>query len=331
MELRRSVFVVTALAAGVACGGELLSDAPGKTAGGTINPIDGDGAAPAEDGATGTDGGVADGAAAADAGDSGPTYSALCPKRPNPSAPAPFAAAPPDVNGSRIHARYVNGADGSRAFLTLHDDAYDLDCFVNWNDWGPQDCRFSSTPGVVPALFASADCSGALWSVRHGEPAPPRAGPRVTSPHRMVNGACELAPADYQMDYYAAGPAVPTDPVVFTPAAPTGVPGEAIVHSGSDGSSFWLGSVAAYGGVAAPRGAGSYTSVPSTGGPIARRHLSRRAAFSRRRMADRGSPVRSPARRSIRPAPRRARDAKSTRSSRRRRMPSSTPAVTTNS
>lgn len=189
----------------------------------------------------------------ADAGaaEAGPT--SLCPKRSDPSVGAPFSPAPSDVNGARIHARYVNGSDGSRFLWSLHDVALDVDCgFVN----GGSTCEPHTTQSPErffdeTLLFATSDCSGAsgLWGVDHGAPPPLRAGARVTTTYRLSAGVCKVAPPNLYEDYYQPGSPVGVSPVTFTLAAPTAAPGEPLMRVGSDGSSFWLGDVATYGSV----------------------------------------------------------------------------------
>src|SRR4051794_2624902 len=112
-------------AAAVACGNGALSSGPDDSRGSDGGSDDAaaamaDHVAPV----------VSDGGADVDAAlsDASPAFSPLCPKRPNAPAAASFKAPPPDANGTRVHARYLNTADGSRFLWTLHDQVYDEDC-----------------------------------------------------------------------------------------------------------------------------------------------------------------------------------------------------------
>src|SRR5436190_8749893 len=97
---RCHLLLLAPVLAAASCGVDMPSDAPPDGDGGVTTP-------PIGDGATSDDGATADADVRADAADSATTYPALCPRRPNAAAPAPFTAPPPDVNGARIRARYV--------------------------------------------------------------------------------------------------------------------------------------------------------------------------------------------------------------------------------
>ncbi len=185
--------------------------------------------------------------------------SSHCPKRPDPSKPAPFLTVP-DVNGMRLHAQYLVGADGSRFLWTLRDVGLGVDCwpggeFARATALGPMTCKPPADP--TSGFFTDATCTTHLWSVTRGRPPPPRAGARVAgaSPYyyrpngaNPVCGVYGVASDQLGVDFYLPGPDIlPGSLVTLAPSAPSGVPGEAIIERGADGSSFWLGAAATYG------------------------------------------------------------------------------------
>jgi hypothetical protein len=188
-------------------------------------------------------------------------FAADCPRREDPTAPAPFTEAPPNQNGERIRARYLQGSDGSSLFYDLYDAELGWPCEVREvpenpgvSPAQPVACRFNIAPSfhTTDPTCAQRD----LFEVTHGAPAPRGATARATGPFYFgYPGNCE--PVDGLPDnidlYETAPPAAEEDFVRFQTAPPTGVPGEAILSLGEDGSALWLGDVATYGVAAETR------------------------------------------------------------------------------